>query len=199
MGAMGATACGERGGYSVAVSVAGSRPGSDLSLWARNRRRRNAALTLSVCGCPGGAWRLQRNRSRRQRAPFLAEAAPARTHGRRPPGFRRSGRVWAANVLSFFSRADWCGIQEDLRVSKRAALPRQKRARLMNLGNITIGASSRLRLQLSNLGTERPHFFAYLCGRQKPRASHVSERLVETRLVGNCLPYVDCVRECGVM
>ena len=154
-----------------------------------------------VCRCPGGAWRLQRNRSRRQRAPFLAEAAPARTHGRRPPGFRRSGRVWAAKVLSFFSRADWGGIRVDLRVKRLLSDPAFSRASAFKIleTNTAIGASSRLRLQLSNLGTERPHFFAYLCGREIPRASHVSERLVEARLVGNCLPHVDCVRGCDVV
>ena len=32
----------------------------------------------------------------------------------------------------------------------------------------------------------------------KPHGPHASEQLVETRLVGDFLPYVDCVRGCGV-
>ena len=54
-----------------------------------------------------------------------------------------------------------------------------------------------LRLQLSNLGTERPHF-AYSVD-MKAHAPHVSERLVEGRLVGDFFPYVDCVRGCDVV
>ena len=127
------------------------------------------------------------------RLPQRAHMAVARPvfDGAAEYGLRRCYRFFLARIGAVFVK---------IRAYKgQTSDPAFARAQLFfNLGNIAIGASRRLRLQLSNLGTERPHFFAYLCGREKPRASHVSERLVETRLVGNCLPYVDCVRECGV-
>ena len=96
-------------------------------------------------------------------------------------GLRTCYRFFLARIGAVFVKIGACKGPASDRAFARAQ-------NFLNLGNIAIGASSRLRLQLSNLGTERPHFFAYLCGREKPRASHVSERLVETRLVGNCLP-----------
>ena len=50
-----------------------------------------------------------------------------RVHGAQMRGFRGSGQVHGCEVLSFFAQTLWCGLREDLRLSKGCS-PARKRA-----------------------------------------------------------------------
>ena len=148
------------GGYSVAVRVAGSRPVCYLNLWAKPRRRCNAGQPsgcLDALAARRGysrVWRSHREHRFSLRLPQRARMAVARPvfDGAAEHGLRRCYRFFLARIGALFVK---------IRAYKgQTSDPAFARAQLFfNLGNIAIGASRRLRLQLSNLGTERQHFF----------------------------------------
>ena len=106
VGAMVAKACGERGGHSVAVRVADSRPGPNLNLRARRRRRRKAAQSyrcvdaLAARGGCSGIDRAAREHRFSLRLPQRARMAVARPvfDGAAEYGLRRCYRFFLARI-----------------------------------------------------------------------------------------------------